>query len=132
MRDIRDDEDLRSPREPHAGPDLAETIDLLGRRLGGALMVAGALIGAGMYLASDGDDGPRYQAFSAGGEVFRVNTDSGTVIACNAQRCTRILERGQELMEDGGKTLFQSSAPPAAQLPSQAQPATRDPQAPRP
>jgi hypothetical protein len=118
MREARDDRDYGSRRETQSGTDLLDIVDLLGRRLAGALMVAGALIGVGIYMGSGGDEAPRYQAFSAGGEVFRVNTDSGTVIACNAQRCTRILDRDRDLMENGGNTLFQSPPPTALPAPA--------------
>jgi hypothetical protein len=108
--------------------DMMEGIDQLSRRLSGALVIAGGLVALGIYSASGGGDAPKYQAFAADGEVFRVNTESGTIIACNAARCMRILERGQELAEDQGNTLFKVPAPPAqpaAQLPppAPAQPA---------
>ncbi|HEX8537284.1 MAG TPA: hypothetical protein VF664_07450, partial [Cystobacter sp.] len=57
------------------------------------------------------------------GEVFRVNTESGTIIACNSVRCTIILERGQDLAEGQGNSLFKLPPPPAqpaAQLPAPA------------
>ena len=33
---------------------------------------------------------PRYQLASAGDAVVRMDTDSGELIACNAQRCSRV------------------------------------------
>ena len=107
---------------------LMDTIDLLGRRIGGALVLAGALVGIGLYAGGGSShDGPKYQAFAADGEVFRVNTDSGTIIACNASRCMRILERGQDLAEDQGNTLFKHPAVPqeALQRPAPVVPATQ-------
>lgn len=99
------------------GFDVMEAIDMMGRRLGGAILLAGAFIAFGLYTGSGGEnDGPKYQAFAADGEVFRLNTESGTLIACNANRCTRILQRGQDLAEDQGETLFK--APPAPQIPA--------------
>ena len=102
------------------GPvDMMSALDMLGRRIGGALVLGGALIGVGMYWSGDsGDEAPTYQAFAADGEVFRVNTDSGTIIACNSARCTVVLQRGQELEDEAGNTLFRV---PAAQLPAPAQ-----------
>lgn len=114
--DDRFEDRIRSRMESRS--DLSDTIDLLSRRLAGAVMVAGALIGAGIYMSS-GSEPQTYQAFASGGEVFRVNTDSGTIIACNAQRCMKVLERGQDLAEDQGNSLFKA---PAAQLPAPAQP----------
>ena len=119
-----DDEPRTSVRS-----ELMESVDLLGRKLGAAIMIAGGLIGAGIYASSGGDEAQTYQAFAADGEVFRVNTDSGTIIACNANRCTRILERGQDRAEDQGNSLFKSPpalAPPAAQ-PAPAAPAAQQP-----
>ena len=108
------DEDLRAGgRVEQAG-----ALDMLGRRIGGAIVLAGALIGLGIYWSADTTEAPTYQAFAADGEVFRVNTDSGSIIACNATRCTQILRRGQDLAEDQGNTLFR--VPPAAQLPAPA------------
>jgi hypothetical protein len=98
---------------------MMSALDMLGRRIGGALVLGGALIGVGMYWSGDsGDEAPTYQAFAADGEVFRVNTDSGTIIACNSARCTVVLQRGQELEDEAGNTLFRV---PAAQLPAPAQ-----------
>jgi hypothetical protein len=124
-----DDHDARS-QESRGGPrsELADAMDMLSRRLSGALMLAGGLIGLGIYAGSGSQEAPTYQAFAADGEVFRVNTDSGTIIACNANRCTRILERGQDLAEDQRNTLFK--APAASQLPAAQPAAPAQPQAP--
>jgi hypothetical protein len=131
MPDRYDDDDRRSGgREPRSGFDVSETLDMLGRRLGGAIMVAGALIGVGVYMSGGDDDEQTYQAFAADGEVFRVNMESGTIIACNAKRCTRILQRGQDLEENGGGTLFQPQQPAA--LPAPAAPSAAPAQAPVP
>lgn len=113
--------------------DIVDAIDQLSRRLSGALVIAGGLIAFGIY--SGGDEAPKYQAFAADGEVFRVNTESGTIIACNGPRCMRILERGQDLVQDQGNTLFKAPpapAPPAAQLPAPAAPQQAAPAAPAP
>lgn len=127
MRGTRDDDDFEDRLEDRlaaragSGSGVMDAIDLLGRRLGGAIAIAGALIGAGIYMSSGDDEEPQtYQAFAADGEVFRVNTDSGTIIACNAQRCFKVLERGQDLAEDAGNTLFKvpAAAQPPAQLPA--------------
>lgn len=104
------DDDGREPTGTRS--DMMEVLDLLGRRIGGAIVVAGALIGFGIYWSSS-EEPQTYQGFATDGEVFRLNTDSGTLIACNASRCIRVLERGQELAEGQGNTLFK--APPAAQ-----------------
>ena len=126
MRGNRDDEVGAARPTRDRGPvDMMGALDMLGRRIGGALVLGGALIGVGMYWSGDsGDEAPTYQAFAADGEVFRVNTDSGTIIACNSARCTVVLQRGQELEDEQGNTLFRvppSAQAPAAQLPAPAQ-----------
>ena len=80
------------------------------RKLVTAIVVAGALIGAGAYLSGDEVEAPRYQVTTTpDGRVIRVNTDSGTVIACEGERCGIVLERGQDL----------DDAPPARVAPPQ-------------
>ena len=131
-RNLDDDRDPYLRDAPETSRSfLADTLDLLGRRIGGALVLAGALVGIGLYTGGgDGDEAPKYQAFAADGEVFRVNTENGTIIACNATRCMRILARGQELAEDEGSTLF-TRAPGGQQVPQQPQlPAPSPQQAP--
>jgi len=111
----RDDQDRR-PGEPI---DTMSALDMLGRRIGGALVLAGALIGVGIYWGGDTTEAPDYQGFATDGEVFRLNLDSGSIIACNAERCTQILRPGQELEDNEGNTLFRippGPAAPAAQL----------------
>jgi hypothetical protein len=134
-----DDEDLDS-RGTRAGgrSDLMEAVDMLGRRLGGAIVLAGLLIGVGVYWSSDEVEAPTYQAFAVDGELFRVNMDSGTIIACNAQQqCRIVLERGQDLAEDQDGSLFKirverNDEPPAAQPKQIAPPAPEAPAAPQP
>jgi hypothetical protein len=100
--------------------DLMDAVDMLGRRLGGAIVLAGLLIGVGVYWSGDEVEAPTYQAFAVDGELFRVNMDSGTIIACNAeQQCRIVLERGQDLADDQ-EGLFKirverNDEPPAAQ-----------------
>ena len=121
-RNLDDDRDPYPADAPESSrSSLMEAVDLLGRRIGGAIVLAGALVGIGLYAGGgSGDEAQTYQAFAADGEVFRVNTDSGTIIACNATRCMRILERGQDLAEDQGNTLFKHPAVPqeALQVPA--------------
>jgi hypothetical protein len=116
-----DDDDRLSKRtRGESRSELTEIVDMLGRRIGGAILVAGLAIGFGVYAGGGGDvEAQKYQAFTADGEVFRVNTESGTVIACSAtQPCRIILQRGQDLAEEQNNTLFK--APAAAPLPAPA------------
>lgn len=132
-----DDEDdrLAKPQREESRSELSELIDMMGRRIGGAILVAGIAIGLGVYAG--GDDGgdveaQTYQAFAVDGEVFRLNTDSGTLIACSATApCRIILQRGQDLAEDQNNSLFKGAA--GAQLPAPAVvPATTQPALPAP
>jgi hypothetical protein len=91
-------------------------MDQLSRRLSGALMLAGGLIGLGLYAGSGGQEAPEYQIYAADGEVFRLNLDSGSIIACNALRCMQVLKPGADLAEGQRNTLF--TVPPAQQLPA--------------
>jgi hypothetical protein len=56
----------------------------------GSAFIAAAILGAAMILSWEGSDEPRYQLASSGDGVVRMDTDSGEMIACNAQRCTRV------------------------------------------
>lgn len=73
---------------------LPELVDRLGRRLASALVIAGALIGLGIYWRPGP---PRYQAVTAGTQVVRLDTRSGTMIACEADQCGIVLRHGQHL-----------------------------------
>jgi hypothetical protein len=73
---------------------LPELVDRLGRRIASALVIAGALIGLAIYWRP----GPlRYQAVAAGSQVVRLDTRSGTMIACEADQCGIVLRHGQHL-----------------------------------
>ena len=54
-------------------------------------IIAAAIVGAALILSwGMSRSEPRYQLASAGDGVVRMDTDSGEMIACNAQRCTRV------------------------------------------
>ena len=55
----------------------------------GSAFIAAAILGAAMILSWGGPD-ERYQLASSGDGVVRMDTDSGEMIACNAQRCSRV------------------------------------------
>ena len=57
----------------------------------GSALIAAAIVGAALILSwGMSSSEPRYQLASSGGEIVRMDTDSGEMIACNAQRCNRI------------------------------------------
>lgn len=54
-------------------------------------MIAAAIIGAALILSWGlSSDEPRYQLASSGDGVVRMDSDSGEMVACNAQACRRI------------------------------------------
>ena len=62
-----------------------------GRRDRGPGIIAAAIVGAALILSwGNSNSEPRYQLASAGETVVRMDTDSGELIACNAQRCNRV------------------------------------------
>jgi len=61
------------------------------RRERGPGIIAAAIVGAALILSWGNSQGePRYQMASSGEGVVRMDTDSGEMIACNAQRCRRV------------------------------------------
>jgi len=61
------------------------------RRDRGPGIIAAAIVGAALILSwGNSRSEPRYQISSSGDGVVRMDTDSGEMIACNAQRCSRI------------------------------------------
>lgn len=57
----------------------------------GSALIAAAIVGAALILSwgMSGSE-PRYQLASSAGAIVRMDTDSGEMVACNAQRCNRI------------------------------------------
>ena len=61
------------------------------RRNRGSAFIAAAILGAALILSwGKSNSEPRYQLASSGDAVMRMDTDSGEMIACNAQRCNRV------------------------------------------
>jgi hypothetical protein len=61
------------------------------RRDRGSMFIAAAIVGAAFILSWGMPKSvPRYQLASSNGAVVRMDNDSGEMIACNAQRCSRI------------------------------------------
>jgi hypothetical protein len=61
------------------------------RRDRGSGIIAAAIVGAALILSwgMSGSE-PRYQLAASGDAVVRMDTDSGEMIACTAQRCSRV------------------------------------------
>ena len=58
-------------------------------RFAGSGPIALAIVAAALILAWSGDDEPRYQLAASGTAVYRMNTDSGELIACTERGCAR-------------------------------------------
>jgi hypothetical protein len=118
-------------RPPPASP-LADMVDATVRRISTALVIAGGLIALGFYGGGGTRvDAPTYQiaASSDGQTVYRINSDTGSIVACRDNRCW-VMQRGNDDLEDEPP-----AAPPAAQLPAPATvppPAQAPAQAPAP
>ena len=129
--------------EPEPEPTLGELIEGSVRKLVTGIVIAGGLIGLGVYGGSSGggSSAPDYQitASADGRIVYRLDTDRGRIIACEGNHCWQVLQRGQELDDEPpADTLKQNAAaaqpqavtaqPTPAQLPAPqntAAPATR-------
>ncbi len=91
---------------------LADIVENAARKIVTAIVIAGGLIALAIYFSPSP---PRYQAAAGDGRIVRVDTRTGTVIACEGTSCYRVLRRGQDLVR----------APAAKALPA---PAAREAQ----
>lgn len=73
---------------------LGEAIDGAVRKITTGIVIAGGLIGLGIYLHPE----PRFDAFAFGSRIVRVDGKTGTIIACEGGRtCQLVLRKGQRL-----------------------------------
>jgi hypothetical protein len=125
--------------EPEREPTVGELIDGGVRKLVTGMVIAGALIGLGFYGGGrrGGTAAPDYQITTSadGRTVYRVNTDSGSIVACRENHCW-LMQRGSRGLDDEPPTENVSAAPPAAvqaqPAPVQIAPAQPAPQLPAP
>ena len=62
-----------------------------GNRISGSGAIALAIVAAALVLAwGGGNDEPRYQLAASGSAVYRMDTDSGEIIACTERGCARV------------------------------------------
>jgi hypothetical protein len=112
------DERERRPRmdERSDAQTVGDLVEAVTRKLVTAIVIAGALIALGIY--SQDVEAPDYQiAASADGRVYRVNTESGSIVGCENNVCA-LLQRGSDDLADKLPERPAVTAPPA-----QAQPA---------
>lgn len=100
-------------RQPSREPSTAELVDMALRKIVTALVIAAAIIAIAIYARPAP---PRYQAIAApDGRIIRVDTRSGTILACEGRTCMRVVQRGQHLERE-----LPAPAPAPAALPAPA------------
>ena len=115
-------------------PGLGEIIDGAARRLMTGVIVAGALIGLGLYASKP--EAARFSAFAMpDGKIVRVGTQSGTVLLCEGKTCMTVVQRGQRLHRtlpsmEAAPTSGAQKALPAPQRPALPAPDTNETAAP--
>jgi hypothetical protein len=113
--------------EPEREPTLGELIESSVRKLVTGMVIAGGLIGLGVWGAGGrgGDSAPDYQmTTSADGRlVYRLETDRGRIIACEpgGTHCWQVVHRGQDLDDEAPADLTpkQNAAAPQPQVSAQ-------------
>jgi hypothetical protein len=88
-RDREQDETSRA-REPSLGAIVEKAV----RGLITAVVLAAGIVGLALYSRPGP---PRYEAVVVDGQVIRVDTRTGTMIACEGGHCLFILRQGQHL-----------------------------------
>ena len=109
-----DDLDRRPTRE--SAEDMVERSI---RMIAIAIAMAGAMIALALYWRPSP---PRYQVVTVGDQVVRLNMHSGTMVACNVQKCGFVIHESRGIDENRGYALLppQASQPavqPAPQVP---------------
>ena len=106
---------------PHREPALGDLIEGAVRKLVTGIVIAGGLIGLGLWSSRPSSPG-HYQVIAADGRIYRLNMQSGTVIGCEGNRCAIILEHGQDLDDSLGPPPApkQIAPPPSAPAPAPA------------
>lgn len=110
MTDSRPGSSAGGPDGPEAEDSLGDVADRGIRRIVTGIIIAGSIVGLAIYSRPGP---PRFQAFAAEGQIVRIDTRSGTVLACEDNQCWTVVRRGQRL-----KRPTQAALPkPAAELP---------------
>lgn len=129
MRDRWDEEDELEPggrtrgREREPEMTVAEAIDGAVRKLVTGLVIAGGLIALGVYSSGGGDPSVDYQiATTTDGKVYRLNSENGRIVACQAQHCW-LLPTDRDDLEDGPPAQNAAAAAPPQAVTTQPAPA---------
>jgi len=81
----------------------------------GATLIAAAIVAASLIVYWGLPETPRYQLASSGSAIVRMNNDSGEMVACDMQKCTRIKapDRHKTITLFGGGAKKEAPALPA-------------------
>ncbi len=111
--------DDRFDRSDPGERGLGAAIDGAVGKITTGIVIAGAIVGLAVYARPAP---PRYDAFAFGNQIVRVDSKTGTIIACEGQRtCQQILRKGQRLTRI--KRTDDALPAPAAATPPPALPA---------
>ncbi|HEX8654146.1 MAG TPA: hypothetical protein VF693_02845 [Allosphingosinicella sp.] len=81
-------------------PPATELIERMTSRIVNSLVIAAGVIALGIYAGGGAGDveAPDYQIVPmSDGRVARLNTETGSIVTCDAARCTLILLRSSDL-----------------------------------
>ena len=96
-------------------PSFVEIAENAVRKIVTSVVVAAGFVALAIYFQPAP---PRYQAAVGDGRVVRIDTKTGTVIACDADGCAIVLRRGQRLEARPHEGLLPRHAPENAQAPA--------------
>lgn len=108
-------------RNAGAAGDWRDAVDQATRRISTALVIAAGILSVAIYARPAP---PRFEAIAADGRLYRVDTRTGTVLACDGNRCSTVVKRGQRLERgisidiDGDRGDAASKAAPAPVQPA--------------
>jgi hypothetical protein len=117
---MSDSQRNRSAPEPERRDAESELIEAALRKIITAIVIAGALIALAIWARPS----PHYQVAVGDGRIVRIDTRTGTVIACEGETCAIVLQRGHHLERHLPALLPAPAAQPAPAAPgAQAVPA---------
>jgi hypothetical protein len=123
---------MQDPNHPETTADVAERMT---SRISNSMVIAAGVLALGIYWSGDEVETPTYQAVSTpDGRVVRVNTESGSIVSCDAARCTLIYLDGERLdrVREGGEAEAAGVRPPEGAQPALPQPKEAPQPAPAP
>lgn len=79
-----------------------------------AIVAAAAIIG---FSLPDAPRPPKYQAFVVDGKIVRLDTRDGHLVACDFNRCVRVLGNGKKVSPNSAPGLAAAPAAPTIAAP---------------